>query len=130
MLLLGPAAQLRPSRMSRRNKNAGDSTVVVARLSLSWGRLMLVAAAVGSSSYLLLRALGRVKLLGGKKKPMGVDCSHPPDANRNKAGARRLGFLERWYVAHSRAGMHTGFVVGMEVRLPHPLSAPCRSWWW
>jgi hypothetical protein len=31
------------------------------------------------------------------------------------SGGRRLGLLERWYVAHTRAGVHTGFMVAMEM---------------
>ena len=31
---------------------------------------------------------------------------------------RRLGFLERWYVAHSRTGQHTGFSIVLELESP------------
>jgi Alcohol acetyltransferase len=62
---------------------------------------------LGAGGYLLLNALGRVKV-GLKRRQLGRSV---PGLDK----ARRLGLLERWYVAHSRAGTHTGFVLCMEL---------------
>jgi len=72
----------------------------------------LAAAATASCAcYLLATALGQVKV-ASRSPTMGI----PVKVSSSNNKARRLGFLERWYVAHSRAGMHTGFVVGLELK--------------
>lgn len=58
-------------------------------------------------SWWMLRAVGNIKI--GVTRKLGV----PLDS---KGGyKRRLGFLERWYVAHSRSGQHTGFSIALEL---------------
>lgn len=61
-----------------------------------------------AGSFLLLQAFGRVKV-GVVRRQWGADAPN---------GGRRLGLLERWYVAHSRSGTHTGFCLCMELEAP------------
>lgn len=97
-------------------------------------KLLVLLGTAAASYFMATTLVGRVKI-GLVSEPLGravvspdndddddeqqrnsdkVDGPHPKQ--RKQRQRRRLGFLERWYVAHSRAGMHTGFVVGMELR--------------
>jgi hypothetical protein len=78
--------------------------------------LLVVAAASATSLYTL-----ETKTIGIRRK-LGTLLSH---------NTRRLGLLERWYVAHSRAGHHhTGLdsvwlsnvvvLIIAEIRMHHP----------
>jgi Alcohol acetyltransferase len=63
----------------------------------SWAVCSLLA------SIFFFRALTTVKV-GTRQRKLGTP----------HCGGRRLGWLERWYVASSRAGIQTGFVIAME----------------
>jgi len=98
-------------RRSSSERRAGNEETASVILSVAcWG---LVVA----GSYLCISALGRMKIgSSSSSEKMGVSCDGVGGDDAKKKGTRRrLGLLERWYVAHSRAGMHTGFVVAMEL---------------
>ncbi|CAB9530230.1 Conserved hypothetical protein [Seminavis robusta] len=62
----------------------------------------------------LLKALGSVPI--GISHKLGTKLgTHNNSNNNTENNKRRLGFLERWYVAHSRSGMHTGFLIALEL---------------
>lgn len=73
--------------------------------------LSLTAFVATTSIIMGLRALGTIKMYS--HQTLGRSLSHK---------SRRLGLLERWYIAHSRAGHHTGFSLALQ--LVSPKDAP------
>lgn len=66
----------------------------------------LAFSAVGC--WYLTKAVANIKI--GITRTLGI-----PLESHQKGYKRRLGFLERWYVAHSRSGQHTGFMFAIEL---------------
>lgn len=101
------------SSSSRRNEKENSSY---------WPPLP-VAILGAAGSCLLLQALGRVKVrLKSRQQQLGVpvELNHPRcccEAAARRNSSRRLGLLERWYVAQSRAGTHTGFCLCLELQV-------------
>ena len=73
----------------------------------------------GLGAWWLVRALTNIRV--------GVTRSLGTILESSTAFQRRLGFLERWYVAHSRAGVHTGFLLALELEASHKAATTALS---
>jgi hypothetical protein len=87
------------------------------RMARGHGSLLGIASTLSFATILVLyglvRTVGQIKV-GPERGPLGVAIDGP-----RRRRSRRLGWLERWYVAHSRAGTHTGFCLLLELELKH-----------
>jgi hypothetical protein len=74
----------------------------------------LASAVVGG--YVCLHLLGRIRVTAAvdRARCRLLGTGKNADDGGDDRG-RRLGLLERWYVAHSRDGTHTGFVLCLEL---------------
>jgi hypothetical protein len=76
-----------------------------------WAMPILMAAAVAAVLlYFVVKAMLNVKVGGRFQDKLRT-------VPINGCYGRRLGLLERWYVAHSRAGINTGFTVALEMSI-------------
>lgn len=76
----------------------------------------VVAAAVTGGVLLFAKAFSECKI--GITRTLGLPVvSHHDnndDATKAKGVGRRLGLLERWYIAHTRSGNHNGLTLAVE----------------
>ena len=80
----------------------------------------LALATLGT--WWLLKAGSNIKV--GITHKLGISLPVEPECSDKITYRRRLGLLERWYVAHSRTGMHTGFSIALELEPSPGLEPP------
>ena len=103
-----------------RNKNQSLQPNKSTSVSLLMDTAPLTLAALGS--WWLLKAIGNIKV--GISHKLGTPMTIEAGDSDKVTYRRRLGLLERWYVAHSRTGMHTGFTVAIELEPKTGQAAP------
>lgn len=77
--------------------------------SSSFWPIVLIGA---SSSILIWNGILRIPIGSSSRRHQQQRRLYGQAVGSN--GGRRLGLLERWYVAHTRAGVHTGIVLCLE----------------
>lgn len=103
------------------NKNDAVATSLAPPFVVVWTLL-------GATSLLLVvvKAISQVKIGIARTLGLPIDASkHHHDHHDDEGTGRRLGLLERWYTAHSRAGNHTG--VSLAVEMEHCDSSSSSS---
>lgn len=98
-----------------------------------WRAWPAVWCVIAGGVVAAVRFVGGIQVGVTRKLGVAVEDAGAPlrstdsAASASEAGScRRLGILERWYVAHSRAGHHNGFQLAVELQGAPPTEAELR----